>query len=123
METFGAILTSVLNALALLIPVIPYLFTIIIAYMMMKKVIKPIIRSHRYNETQFTSNFWMMADKFLFLYPLVIGAVCCVVCNLTLPGFSGPLMYFLFASLVAPYLAAAVEHLAKARGIAIPSDF
>ncbi len=121
METFGAALTAIINALALLVPVLPYVFIVLVSYSVMGRLIKPWIRSHKLGE-KFTSQRWAMADRFLFAYPILIGIICFVIVKLSFHDFHDPVFYAIFASMVSTWVFNAGKQISIKHEIAVPSE-
>ena len=122
MEEVVSFVVTAVNSLGVLVPLIPYIFTVFVVYLVMKKLIKPLIRHHQTGGGAFTSKWWMLADKFMWAYSVALGALCYLVVCLTLPGFEGAILHFMFAGLVSSYVATSAQHYLKERGVSIPSD-
>ncbi len=123
MEGLIQFLTSAASSLSAFIPVIPYIFTIIMVYWVMKQFVKPYVRSHSKDGVKFTSGFWVVADKLMPVYSMIGSLICYVVTKFTLKGFNGEILWFLFCGVCSSYIAEVFKHVSKERGIDIPSDF
>lgn len=113
---------SIVSAFTASAAIIPYLFTVLLVYMTMQRVVKPMIRSHQNGSGRWENPWWMNADRFVYLVPIVLGLLCNGIVLLTFPTFAGNTLYYLMASLGSSWIFAALKHEAKERGIALPSD-
>lgn len=116
-------ITGMTSAVAGALPVLPYLFTAVVVYATMNRVIKPFVRSHVTPDNKFTNKFWLWADKLLFLYPVILGVLCDLFVRLTFPAFSGVLFYFIGSGMASSWIFLFLKHWFLERGISLPSDF
>jgi hypothetical protein len=123
MDTVVNIVNQIASIGGTVLPLLPYIFIMIMVYQIMGRFIKPWIRSHKIQGTnKFTDIKWLLADRWAVVFcPVIFGAVlglglslCHVVVNV---------FYSMFAGVSAQTFFVSLEHILKERGVAIPSDF
>lgn len=120
-------INSIFDTIKYILPALQYIFTIMLVHQIMVRIVKPFIRSHKNASGKFVSEKWAFRDRWVFMVPPVLGALCwfTVMGIMKLGGepFDGSLLGFIMSGMGAQWIFHAVEHFSKERGIDIPSDF
>ena len=99
-----------------MLPIIPYLGTMLIIGKVMNKVVKPAISAHRRGKRgEFHNQYWALAHKYMMFIPMLMGAACGGLCIAT--GIGGHILAYVLCGAAAQYAHSEYLHWSEKRGV------
>ncbi len=96
-------------------PFVPYLATMLVVGQIMKRSIKPYVKSHRFLNGEFDSPAFEVAHRLMVFCPMALGALCGLAC--TLSGIGGNILAYVASGAVAQWTYGMFVHWNKERGV------
>ena len=96
-------------------PILPYLGTMLIVGQVMKRSVKPYVKSHRLPSGEFDSPAFETAHRLLVFCPMALGAMCGLAC--TVAGIGGNILAYVASGAAAQLVYGWVVHWNKQRGV------
>lgn len=101
---------------AFLLPMFPYIGTVVVTYGLMARGIKPMIARNRDPKTKkFKSKTWMHVRRWMWTYPSVIGAAIGL-------GYGDHIFYHMLCGTSAQMIVHFAQDIAKAKGYELDLD-